>query len=102
MKNLHNLFALCVLATCLILSCSRSYKNSSTLTTPSYSSIDEVFAKLSVQPKVVTVDAGTANTFYGNNGTRYIFPANCFQTASGAPVTGNVQISSAEYAQKGD
>ncbi len=102
MKNLHNLFSLCVLAACLVMSCGKNYNNSPAPATPTYASIDEVFSNLAVQPKIVTVDAGTANTFYGNSGTRYIFPANCFQTASGASVTGSVQLSSAEYAEKGD
>jgi hypothetical protein len=74
--------------------------NPSTLST--YSSMNEVFNLLRVQPKYVNVNGATGGSFYGNSGTRYVFPANCFQDAAGNPVTGTVQVEVTEYLKKGD
>lgn len=67
-----------------------------------YSSIDYVFNMLSVKSKVVTIDAATGGSFYGNSGTHYVFQPNSFINASGAPVTGSIQVETAEYLKKGD
>jgi hypothetical protein len=72
------------------------------ISTPTYSSMDEVFAKLSLRPKALTVDATTGGSFNGNSGTRYIFSPNSFQTASGATVTGKIDMQVCEYLKKGD
>ena len=64
--------------------------------------MDAVFGMLSLQPKTLTVDAAIGGSFYGNSGTRYIFYGNTFQTATGASVTGNMQIEVTEYLNKGD
>lgn len=67
-----------------------------------YSSIDEIFNELSLKPKVVSIDAATGGSFYGNSGTRYIFQPNCFADATGATITGNVQIEVTEWLNKSD
>ncbi len=64
--------------------------------------MNEVFDLLRVQPKYVNVNGATGGSFYGNSGTRYVFPANCFQDAAGNPVTGTVQVEVTEYLKKGD
>jgi hypothetical protein len=86
----------------LFFSCSKPYNNAGTTGLPTYSSMDDVYSQLALQPKVVTIDATTGGSFYGNSGTRYILPPNSLRTASGASVTGNVQISATEYVNKGD
>jgi hypothetical protein len=67
-----------------------------------YPSIDYVFNMLSVKPKIVAMNAATGGSFYGASGTRYVFKPNSFITASGAAVTGTVQLEVAEYLNKGD
>ena len=64
--------------------------------------MDAVFGMLSLQPKTLTVDATAGGSYFGNSGTRYIFYGGSFMTASGATVTGNVDIQVTEYLQKGD
>ncbi len=101
MKNTRFILGIGLLA--LIGAC----KKPDTTSTPvsvfsTYSSINEVFDKLRLQPKYATVNAVTGGSFYGNSGTRYIFPPNCFQDAAGNTITGNVQIAVTEYLKKGD
>lgn len=98
MRKINRLSILSILFLCLF-SCS---KNDKKVSTPSYSSIDEVFSKLSLKPKIITVDASLGGSFLGNSGTRYIFYGYSFIDASGATVTGAVDIEVTEYLQKGD
>ena len=86
-------------ATLFITACNKDYN---TGTSATYSSMDDVFDQLEVKAKVVTIDASAGGSFYGNSGTRYLFPPASLQDESGQPVTGNVQVSVAEYTQKGD
>jgi len=97
MKKLSYPLASCFLFAGLVLSCSKSYNDIAI-----YSSMDDVFSSLSVQSNVTTLDAAAGGTFYGASGTRYVFAPNSFQTASGATVTGKVQVTTSEYLQKGD
>lgn len=64
--------------------------------------LDGAFATLMVQPKIVTIDAAAGGTFNGNSGTRYEIPPSAFVTSTGAVVTGNVDITVAEYTNKAD
>ncbi|MCW3120757.1 MAG: hypothetical protein JWQ38_249 [Flavipsychrobacter sp.] len=88
----------------LFTSCKKdNYSPTGTNTTfKTYTSIDEVFSSLSLQPKVVTFDAAAGSSFYGNSGTRYTFRPNCFADAAGNVVTGNVQVEVTEWTKKGD
>lgn len=86
----------------LMFSCSKNDTVSTPVTAGSYTSIEDVFSKLNVQPKIVTIDASTGGSFYGNSGTRYSFPASAFITATGTTVTGSVQVKVCEYLKKGD
>lgn len=67
-----------------------------------YASMDEVSALLAQQSKVVIFDASAGQSFYTDNGVRYIFQPNCFWDAGGVVVTGNVQVEVTEYLKKGD
>jgi hypothetical protein len=67
-----------------------------------YSSLDAIYGMLQLQPKMVTIIADSGGSFYGNSGTRYIFTPGCFADATGATVTGKVQIQVTEYLKKGD
>jgi len=102
MKKMTIWATVCLLSSAFLFSCSKSPNPVSTTTTVSYSSMDTIFSMLNVQPKTLMVDAVNGGSFYGNSGTRYIFYGNSFQTATGANVTGTVQIQVAEYLQKGD
>lgn len=64
--------------------------------------MDSVFRVLAVQPKTVTIDAGAKSGFRGNSGTRYLFWGNSIVTSTGEPVSGSIDISVAEYLNKGD
>ncbi len=86
----------------LMLSCAKNDTVSTPVNVDTYSSIDDVFSKLNLQPKTVTIDASTGGSFYGNSGTRYTFPASAFITTSGTTVTGSVQVKVCEYLKKGD
>jgi len=99
-KIAHPLVAGIILAAVFVSSCSK--KNTNTAIYGSYSSIDNIYASLSLFPKTVTINAARDTSFYGNSGTRYIFSANTLQTAGGVSVTGLVQVTVAEYLQKGD
>lgn len=67
-----------------------------------YASMDEVFTMLEQKSKVIIFDAGTGTSFSTDNGVRYIFQPNSFIDATGAVVTGNVQVEVTEYPKKGD
>ncbi|TSJ40164.1 hypothetical protein [Fluviicola chungangensis] len=57
---------------------------------------------LSNGTQTFTINAGQAQTITGNKGTVIHFNANSFVTASGAPVTGSVQIELVEIFSKSD
>jgi hypothetical protein len=88
------------------LSCRKDYKSASNLTNvptgEQFASTDEVFDKLALKPKIVTIDAAVGATFNGNSGTQYTFPPNSFVDAAGNPVTGNVTLEVTEYTEKSD
>ena len=86
-------------------------KTSNTPTTPTnpnpvtfltYQSINDVFGLLTLPTKTVTINADSGGVFYGNSGTRYVFPKSAFQTAAALNVSGNVQITVFEVLKKGD
>ncbi|MCW3120756.1 MAG: hypothetical protein JWQ38_248 [Flavipsychrobacter sp.] len=94
-----------VLLAILFASCKKKDSSVSTTNTnnfKTYTSMDEVYALLALQAKVVTFDAQAGASFYGNGGTRYIFSKNSFIYANGDTVTGNVQIEVTEWFKKGD
>lgn len=57
---------------------------------------------LSNGTQTFTINAGQAQTVTGSNGTVVHFNANSFVTASGAPVTGSIQIELVEIYSKSD
>jgi len=81
---------------------SNNNNNNNTTTTGPYSSLSSVYASLNPQSKTVSVNVASGASFYGNSGTRYIFPANCFQTQIGTSVTGTVLVQVNEFLTKGD
>ena len=97
MNNNASIVLLAGIAATMLFSCKKSDN-----TPVSYAGISAVFTQQALQPKTVLIDAGNANSFYGNSGTRYVFAANSFQTAAGVPVTGQVTLQVSEYLQKGD
>lgn len=104
MKKIILLLALSASVSCCLFSCKKEKTVSTTTTIPAgpYTSMNDIFSALRLEPKVLTVDASIGGSFYGNSGTRYIFNANSFQNASGVTITGNIQIQVCEYIQKGD
>jgi hypothetical protein len=84
-----------------LFACKKNNDNVSSVTSAN-SSLQATLRANALQPKTVTIDASTTTSFYGNSGTRYIFYAGSFQTASGAAVTGDIQITVAEYLKRGD
>ncbi|MCW3120755.1 MAG: hypothetical protein JWQ38_247 [Flavipsychrobacter sp.] len=103
--NMKKILLPVVLLAILFASCKKKDGSVSTTNTnnfKTYTSMDEVFALLALQPKVMTFDAQAGASFYGNSGTRYVFKKNSFIYANGDTVTGNVQIEVTEYITKGD
>jgi hypothetical protein len=97
--NKHLIIAITAGAFISISGCNKKDYNSAGT---SYTSIVQAFNEIAPQSKTVTLNAGTGGTFYGNSGTRYVFPANVFRTKTGAMVTGDVQITVTEYKDKAD
>ncbi len=84
--------------------CNKKDYQSSTLTNTNTNtgSLATVFATAAVTPKIVSIDATTGGSFYGTGGVRNVFPPNGFQTATGASVTGMVQVQVADYIKRSD
>ncbi|MGC4056987.1 MAG: hypothetical protein QM743_02560 [Chitinophagaceae bacterium] len=60
--------------------------------TTTYQSFSREFEQLAPRKMTKSIDAAAGASFYGYSGTRYVFPANAFQTASGTVVTGMVDL----------
>lgn len=97
--NKHLIIAITAGACISISGCNKKDYNSAGT---SYTSIVQAMASVAPQSKTVTLDAGTGGSFYGNSGTRFVFPANAFRTKSGTTVTGSVQVTVTEYKDKAD
>lgn len=97
--NKHLIIAITAGACISISGCNKKDYNSAGTT---YTSVVQAFNEVAPQSKTVTMNAGTGGSFYGNSGTRYVFPANVFRTKAGAMVTGDVQITVTEYKDKAD
>jgi hypothetical protein len=82
-----------------IASCKKD-KNNNNNNAGSYTSLKQALSTVAPAPKTVTIDAATGGSFYGNSGTRYVFPANAFLDGNNTLVTGNVQITATEYLNK--
>lgn len=67
-----------------------------------YESFAREYESLAPQVKQVAIDAAAGASIYGNSGTRYVFPPNAFQTASGAIVTGTVNLELRECVRNTD
>jgi hypothetical protein len=67
-----------------------------------YTSLSKAYEELAPKFKTVTFNAAVGASFYGNSGTRYIFMPNSFVNASGALVTGNVDIEVLECINRAD
>lgn len=101
MKKL-TLLTLGVITGMSLFSCKKSSNSNVSTPTATSTTADSIFNMLRVSPKLITVNAVTGGSYYGNSGTRYIFSPNSFQTANGAAVTGSVQVMACEYLKKGD
>lgn len=100
MKNVL-IAGVCFAIAAMLPSCKQKDYNKN-VTPGNLSSMNDVFNKLSLKSKTLTVDATAGGSFYGNSGTRYYFAPNSFQTENGTSVTGQVQIEVCEYLKKGD
>ncbi len=58
-----------------------------------YTSVEAAFSEFSPKMKSVTIDAASGSTFYGNSGSRYVFPPNAFVAPDGSFVNGAVKVS---------
>lgn len=89
----------------LISSCKKDNPDPTNTTTPptSGSGISSFFqTNLNNATQTFTIDAGQNQSITGSKGTVVHFYANSFVTASGAPVTGNIQIELVEIYGKKD
>ena len=102
MKKNHLLIGAGVCALLLTHSCRKPKPDVSTINNVSFSSVEDMFSKLALKPKVLTVNGATGGSFFGNSGTRYVFQPNSFQDASGTPITGNIEVKVTEFLREGD
>jgi len=77
-------------------------KSDSSTSSTSYASLSAMYQAMAQPATTTTLDATTGGSFYGPGGSRFIFPANAFQTAAGVAVIGNVQIQVNDYLTKAD
>lgn len=101
MTKLRFMMAAASLST-MLFSCSKKDNNVSTTTTAGYTSVQDVYKALALSPKITNIDATTGGSVYGNSGTRYVFTGGSFMYASGATVTGLIDLQLTEYLKKGD
>jgi len=105
MKNLL-LTTLIIVAIGIMSSCNKKDSIATTTnsngTTGPYTSLSTVMKSLEVTPITVNFDVATGGSFYGPNGTRFIFYPNTFQTLTGVSVTGTIQVQIADYNNKSD
>jgi hypothetical protein len=84
-------------------SCKRGDDNSLTAVTPgSYASLDDIFERtknLSITQSIKVASGGEIIT---KSGTHVIFQKDCFQSFSGAIVTGSVDVKVTDWLKKGD
>ncbi len=97
-----NLLVTLVLFAVIFHSCKKPDNNTNPGVYATYSSIDTIFTMLQAPSKFVTFDASAGSSFYGSSGTRYVFPAGCFQDAYGNIVSGIVLVEVKELLNKGD
>lgn len=109
--NMKKMLSAAVMALICLVSCKKTdpvnnnnNNGNNNDTTPGYKyeSFAREYERLAPQVKSVTIDATAGASVYGNSGTRYIFPANAFQTASGAIVTGNINLDLMECVRNTD
>ena len=67
-----------------------------------FTTISALQSSLKTQTKITTLNATTGGSFYGTSGTRYFISGNSLMTATGASVTGSVQIKTLECLTKAD
>jgi len=102
MKKNHLLIVVGLSVLLVTNSCRKKKPDVSNIDNVSFSSVEDMFSKLSLKPKTLTVNAATGGSFFGNSGTRYIFQPNSFQDESGVAVTGDVEVKVTEYLREGD
>ena len=86
----------------VIIAAAACKKSDSSTSSTSYTSLSAMYQAMAQPSKTTTIDAATGGSFYGPGGSRFIFPANAFQTVAGAAVTGSVQIQVNDYLTKAD
>ncbi len=92
-----------VVGTFTIMSCNKDVVPEPTNTfspTTGIASLNNLFADLGVHSQNFTIDNSTTQTVTGDHGTILTFPANCFVTYLGGPVSGNVNIELKEIYDK--
>ena len=67
-----------------------------------YTSLDNIYSSLAPVAKSTTLSVSSGGSMRANGGTRFVFPPNAFVTASGAAVTGSVDITVNDWLKKGD
>jgi len=86
-----------------VLSCKKDPTATGGSTTPiTWRSLEDAFSEQSVVATTGNVDATNGGFFFGPRGSRFIFPAGAFQTPTGRPVTGTVQVAVREVVLPSD
>jgi hypothetical protein len=87
----------------LIFSCKKEDgSNQNTVTPGSYRSLDEAVASTAPIARSTSISVSAGDTLYGPGGTRFVIPANVFETLTGGKVTGSVQVTINDWIKKGD
>jgi hypothetical protein len=100
MKTNSTYLALATLAAIGVLGCKKD-NTPTPATTGGLSSLAAFIQQNGAPTQTFTINPGTIQTVTGTKGTVVTFPANCFVTTAGAPVSGNVTVTLREiYGKK--
>lgn len=102
MKKFSHCAMICLGLAALISSCSKGDATTPPPAESAYPSLARAYDEVAPKSKIVTLNAATGGSFFGNSGTRYVFPANVFQNAAGIVVTGNVTLEVLECLKESD
>jgi hypothetical protein len=88
----------------LIVSCKKGEEGPHNTVTPGsgFRSLDEAINSTAPKAKSTSLSVSGADTLFGPGGTKFIIPANVFETLTGGKVTGSVNITVNDWLHKGD
>lgn len=90
------------IAALLLFSCKKDSGTLTTVTTGGYASLDDIFTKTAPTATTQSIVVSSGGSVSSKGGTRFVFPRDAFQSASGAIITGSVDVKVYDWVQRGD